>query len=114
MSHNVCICSQPYERFAEIGRVAYIAHGDDKGKLVAIVDVIDQNRVSTGHIDTRYLIVKSSLIFKTEPKVLTTMPGDKVLNFGKMVFHIGLTNYAAYADTTNSYNVLSLFLLSSA
>ncbi|CAG5133791.1 unnamed protein product [Candidula unifasciata] len=34
----------PYERFAEIGRVAYIAHGDDKGKLVAIVDVIDQNR----------------------------------------------------------------------
>ncbi|KAK0051647.1 60S ribosomal protein L14 [Biomphalaria pfeifferi] len=26
------------------GRVAYIAHGADKGKLVAIVDVIDQNR----------------------------------------------------------------------
>ncbi|KAH9515655.1 60S ribosomal protein L14 [Bulinus truncatus] len=37
---------QPYERFVEIGRVAYIAHGDDKGKLVVIVDVIDQNRVS--------------------------------------------------------------------
>ncbi|XP_055878094.1 60S ribosomal protein L14-like [Biomphalaria glabrata] len=33
-----------YSRFAEISRVAYIAHGADKGKLVAIVDVIDQNR----------------------------------------------------------------------
>ncbi|GFS20011.1 60S ribosomal protein L14-like [Elysia marginata] len=34
----------PYERFVEIGRVAYVAHGDDKGKLIAIVDVIDHNR----------------------------------------------------------------------
>merc|ERR1711976_210013 len=33
-----------FERFVEVGRVAYIAHGADKGKLVAIVDVIDQNR----------------------------------------------------------------------
>jgi large subunit ribosomal protein L14e len=36
---------QVFERFVEIGRVAYIAHGDDKGKLCVIVDVIDQNRV---------------------------------------------------------------------
>ncbi|XP_059142860.1 large ribosomal subunit protein eL14-like [Physella acuta] len=34
----------PFNRFVEIGRVAYVAHGDDKGKLVAIVDVIDKNR----------------------------------------------------------------------
>ena len=40
------VTPQPYERFVEIGRVAYVAHGDDKGKLIAIVDVIDQNRVS--------------------------------------------------------------------
>ena len=33
------------ERYVEIGRVAYIAHGDDRGKLCVIVDVIDQNRV---------------------------------------------------------------------
>jgi hypothetical protein len=33
-------------RFVEIGRVAYIAYGPDQGKLCAIVDVIDQNRVS--------------------------------------------------------------------
>merc|ERR1719446_852752 len=31
-------------RFVEIGRVAYVAYGPDEGKLVAIVDVIDQNR----------------------------------------------------------------------
>ncbi|KAK3608028.1 hypothetical protein CHS0354_031014 [Potamilus streckersoni] len=31
-------------RFVEIGRVAYIAYGPDKGKLCVIVDVIDQNR----------------------------------------------------------------------
>ena len=34
----------PFSRYVEIGRVAYVAHGDDKGKLVTIVDVIDQNR----------------------------------------------------------------------
>merc|ERR1712226_1159321 len=31
-------------KYVEIGRIAYIAHGDDKGKLCTIVDVIDQNR----------------------------------------------------------------------
>jgi len=29
----------------EIGRIAYVAFGPDAGKLVAIVDVIDQNQV---------------------------------------------------------------------
>merc|ERR1712179_313433 len=33
------------ERCVEIGRVAYIAYGDDKGKLCVVLDVIDQNRV---------------------------------------------------------------------
>ena len=44
VSHHIYFLFQ--ERFVEIGRVAYIAHGDDKGKLCAIVDVVDQNRVS--------------------------------------------------------------------
>ena len=35
----------PYDRFIEIGRVAHIAFGPDAGKLITIVDVIDQNRV---------------------------------------------------------------------
>ncbi|KAL2080424.1 hypothetical protein ACEWY4_024217 [Coilia grayii] len=33
-----------FKRFVEIGRVAYVAFGPHEGKLVAIVDVIDQNR----------------------------------------------------------------------
>merc|ERR1712170_280568 len=33
-----------YQRFVEIGRVAYVAFGPDEGKLVAIVDVLDQTR----------------------------------------------------------------------
>lgn len=37
---------QVFKRFVEIGRVAYISFGPHAGKLVAIVDVIDQNRVS--------------------------------------------------------------------
>uniref|UniRef100_A0AAY5EWZ5 Large ribosomal subunit protein eL14 n=1 Tax=Electrophorus electricus TaxID=8005 RepID=A0AAY5EWZ5_ELEEL len=33
-----------FKRFVEIGRVAFVAFGPHEGKLVAIVDVIDQNR----------------------------------------------------------------------
>uniref|UniRef100_A0A3B4AYW9 Large ribosomal subunit protein eL14 n=1 Tax=Periophthalmus magnuspinnatus TaxID=409849 RepID=A0A3B4AYW9_9GOBI len=36
--------SQVFTRFVEIGRVAYVSFGPHAGKLVAIVDVIDQNR----------------------------------------------------------------------
>ena len=37
--------SQPFTKFVETGRVVYIAHGPDAGKIAAIVDIIDQNRV---------------------------------------------------------------------
>lgn len=37
---------QVFKRFVEIGRVAYVSFGPHAGKLVAIVDVIDQNRAS--------------------------------------------------------------------
>ncbi|KAM4028573.1 large ribosomal subunit protein eL14 [Anomaloglossus baeobatrachus] len=33
-----------FKRYVQIGRVAYISFGPHAGKLVAIVDVIDQNR----------------------------------------------------------------------
>jgi len=36
---------QSFRRFVEIGRVARVVYGPDQGKLVAIVDIIDQNRV---------------------------------------------------------------------
>uniref|UniRef100_A0A4D5R944 Large ribosomal subunit protein eL14 n=1 Tax=Scolopendra viridis TaxID=118503 RepID=A0A4D5R944_SCOVI len=34
----------PFSKFIEIGRIAFIAFGHDRGKICAIVDVIDQNR----------------------------------------------------------------------
>merc|ERR1712244_66089 len=39
------ISKMVFERFVEVGRVAYIAYGPEKGKLAVIIDVIDQNRV---------------------------------------------------------------------
>ncbi|XP_067928313.1 large ribosomal subunit protein eL14-like [Watersipora subatra] len=33
-----------YQKFVEVGRVAFVAAGPSKGKLVVIVDVVDQNR----------------------------------------------------------------------
>jgi len=35
----------PYTRFVQVGRVAYIAYGPEKGKLCCITNVIDQTRV---------------------------------------------------------------------
>uniref|UniRef100_A0A2P2LFF4 60S ribosomal protein L14 n=1 Tax=Rhizophora mucronata TaxID=61149 RepID=A0A2P2LFF4_RHIMU len=35
----------PFKRYVEIGRVALINYGKEHGKLVVIVDVVDQNRV---------------------------------------------------------------------
>eukprot|EP00262_Sarcandra_glabra_P011315 TRINITY_DN27179_c0_g1_i1.p1 TRINITY_DN27179_c0_g1~~TRINITY_DN27179_c0_g1_i1.p1 ORF type:complete len:135 (+),score=31.70 TRINITY_DN27179_c0_g1_i1:102-506(+) len=34
----------PFKRYVEIGRVALVNYGKEYGKLVVIVDVIDQNR----------------------------------------------------------------------
>jgi ribosomal protein L14E/L6E/L27E len=38
----------PFSRYVEIGRVALVSYGAEYGKLVVIVDVVDQNRVSDG------------------------------------------------------------------
>ncbi|URD88689.1 ribosomal protein, partial [Musa troglodytarum] len=34
----------PFKRYVEIGRVAFVTYGKEYGRLVVIVDVIDQNR----------------------------------------------------------------------
>ncbi|KAG5554288.1 hypothetical protein RHGRI_011973 [Rhododendron griersonianum] len=34
----------PFKRYVEVGRVALVNYGNEYGKLVVIVDVIDQNR----------------------------------------------------------------------
>lgn len=45
----------------EIGRVALVNYGKDYGKLVVIVDVIDQNRVSRSHY--KHLVTSSSYCY---------------------------------------------------
>lgn len=35
-----------YKRMVEIGRIVYIANGANSGKLAAIVNVVDGNRVN--------------------------------------------------------------------
>lgn len=42
---SIPLAPQPFQRFVETGRVAKCSIGPLKGKLVVIVDVIDQNRV---------------------------------------------------------------------
>ncbi|KVH94261.1 Ribosomal protein L14, partial [Cynara cardunculus var. scolymus] len=39
------ISEMPFKRYVEIGRIALVNYGKDYGKLVVIVDVIDQNRI---------------------------------------------------------------------
>lgn len=41
--------AMPFSRYVEIGRIALISYGEEYGKLVAIVDVVDQNRVRLAH-----------------------------------------------------------------
>ncbi|XP_038067325.1 60S ribosomal protein L14-like isoform X2 [Patiria miniata] len=43
-----------FERFVEIGRVAFVAVGRNRGKLCAIVDVIDQKRALVDGPCTRF------------------------------------------------------------
>ncbi len=42
--HTPHTAKMPFKRYVEIGRVALVNYGKDYGKLVVIVDVIDQNR----------------------------------------------------------------------
>lgn len=37
----------PFKRYVEIGRVCLINYGEECGQLVAISDIVDQNRVSS-------------------------------------------------------------------
>nr|GMD27972.1 60S ribosomal protein L14-2-like [Ipomoea batatas] len=51
---------KPFKRYVEIGRVALVNYGKDYGKLVVIVDVIDQNRALVDAPD----MVRSQMNFK--------------------------------------------------
>ncbi|KAI3962519.1 hypothetical protein MKW92_013970 [Papaver armeniacum] len=70
----------PFKRYVEIGRVAFVNYGKDYGKLVVIVDVIDQNRALVDAPD----MVRRQMSFKrlslTDIKVdIGRTPKKKVL-----------------------------------
>ncbi|KAK1284199.1 60S ribosomal protein L14-2 [Acorus calamus] len=50
----------PFKRYVEIGRVALVNYGKDYGRLVVIVDVIDQNRALVDAPD----VVRGQMNFK--------------------------------------------------
>ncbi|KAK2648792.1 hypothetical protein Ddye_016281 [Dipteronia dyeriana] len=50
----------PFKRYVEIGRVALVNYGKDYGKLVVIVDVVDQNRALVDAPD----MIRSQMNFK--------------------------------------------------
>ncbi|KAG6416221.1 hypothetical protein SASPL_123646 [Salvia splendens] len=64
-NHTFFACLQQhkemaFKRYVEIGRVALVNYGKDYGKLVVIVDVIDQNRALVDSPD----MVRSQMNFK--------------------------------------------------
>ncbi|NP_001281008.1 60S ribosomal protein L14-1 [Malus domestica] len=70
----------PFERYVEIGRVALVNYGKDYGKLVVIVDVMDQNRALVDAPD----MVRTQLNFKrlslTDIKIdIKRVPNKKTL-----------------------------------
>ncbi|KAI3668007.1 hypothetical protein L6452_43078 [Arctium lappa] len=70
----------PFKRYVEIGRVGLVNYGKDYGKLVVIVDVIDQNRALVDAPD----MVRSQLNFKrltlTDIKIdIKRVPNKKTL-----------------------------------
>ncbi|KAI3855402.1 hypothetical protein MKX03_025360 [Papaver bracteatum] len=70
----------PFKRYVEIGRVALVNYGECYGKLVVIVDIIDQNRALVDAPD----MVRSQMSFKrlslTDIKIdIGRIPKKKVL-----------------------------------
>lgn len=65
---NSSFCNfQPFRRFVETGRIALVADGPSKGKLVSIVDVIDQTRVST--VTSQNLLHAIAVILNDDPSI---------------------------------------------
>merc|ERR1712166_789762 len=44
LQHSPTAATMPFRRYVELGRVCMVNFGEDYGKLVVIVDVIDNNR----------------------------------------------------------------------
>jgi len=68
----------PYDRLVQVGRVAYVAYGPEKGKLGCITNIIDQTRVlidgPSSHLRRQALNIKSLHLTKY---VLKLLPGAR-------------------------------------
>ena len=68
----------PYDRFVQVGRVAYIAFGPEKGKICCITNIIDQTRVlidgPSSHVRRQAVNIKSLHLTKF---LLKLLPGAR-------------------------------------
>ena len=68
----------PYDRLVQVGRVAYVAYGPEKGKICCITNIIDQTRVlvdgPSSHVRRQPLNIKSLHLTKY---VLKLLPGAR-------------------------------------
>ena len=68
----------PYDRFVQVGRVAFVAYGPEKGKICCITNIIDQTRVlvdgPSSHVRLQALNIKSLHLTKY---LLRILPGAR-------------------------------------
>ncbi|KAI3968845.1 hypothetical protein MKX01_028995 [Papaver californicum] len=70
----------PFKRYVEIGRVALVNYGEDYGRLVVIVDVIDQNRALVDAPDMERSQINFKRLSLTDIKIdIGRIPKKKVL-----------------------------------
>ncbi|RZC52156.1 hypothetical protein C5167_020586 [Papaver somniferum] len=70
----------PFKRYVEIGRVALVNYGEDYGRLVVIVDVIDQNRALVDAPDMERSQMNFKRLSLTDIKIdIGRIPKKKVL-----------------------------------
>ncbi|EOA31536.1 hypothetical protein CARUB_v10014728mg [Capsella rubella] len=69
-----------FKRFVEIGRVALVNYGNDYGKLVVIVDVVDQNRALVDAPDMERIQMNLKRLSLTDIVIdINRVPKKKVL-----------------------------------
>ncbi|KAF3423183.1 hypothetical protein E2986_02940 [Frieseomelitta varia] len=90
----------PFQRFVESGRIAYASDGQYKGKLVAIVDIIDQNRVRQFY--SIYAFYKSSFCLQ----VLVDGPASNVPRCEMRLNELHLTKFRIRFPYTGSTRVV--------
>ncbi|KAG6481155.1 hypothetical protein ZIOFF_057750 [Zingiber officinale] len=94
--------SNPFKRYVEIGRVALVNYGKEYGRLVVIVDVIDQNRALVDAPD----MIRGQINFKrlslTDIKIdIPRVPKKKTLI--QAMEAAGLSDKHAAADVKNKW-----------